>query len=109
MVTGTRLASVFSLQFTPGRSLASPRNLEEAMARSVSEEQIVRCLRVSCHRRNFALLRRHFKYFPWVCAAARPRIRRKTRGRHEVEVPDLHYALTDHDTGILVSGKAFQK
>ena len=40
-------STVNNLEFTPGRALVSPRNLEEAMARPVSEEQMVRCLR--CH------------------------------------------------------------
>lgn len=40
-------STVNNLEFTPGRALASPRNLEEAMARPMSDEQMVRCLR--CH------------------------------------------------------------
>jgi hypothetical protein len=36
-----------NLHFTPGRALASPRDLEEAMSRPVSNADLVRCFR--CH------------------------------------------------------------
>lgn len=39
--------SLHALHFTPGRALASPRDLEEAMSRSVSSADVMRCFK--CH------------------------------------------------------------
>jgi Cytochrome c554 and c-prime len=39
--------SLNNVHFTPGRALASPRDLEEAMSRTVSSAEIVRCFK--CH------------------------------------------------------------
>jgi hypothetical protein len=39
--------SLNNLHFTPGRTLASPRDLEEAMSRSVSSADVMRCFK--CH------------------------------------------------------------
>jgi hypothetical protein len=39
--------SLNTLHFTPGRTLASPRDLEEAMSRSVSSADVMRCFK--CH------------------------------------------------------------